>query len=127
MSKKLKKRLSLNDLLLSYSDDMFPEHLGKAPVTMDSVSIHGDTPLHIAVEKGNRFGVSLLVEEGADINRKGARGETPLHKAVGEFDQAMVSLLLKLGADGSVKSRDGETAEQFAKRYHSPVNFISER
>ncbi len=117
MAKRPKKRMNLDELLSSLSEALFPEGDGSLPVSMTSVSKHGDGPLHIAVELSNQFGVRLLVDAGANINAIGSRGESPLHKAVGEFDGEMIKLLLSLGADQSLQSDTGETAEQFSARY----------
>ena len=78
----------------------------------------GRTPLHGAVETGNRAAVGLLVARGAGIGaaaRGGSEegegvgdesGWTPLHVAAAKGSERMVRCLLGLGADVGVDARD---------------------
>jgi ankyrin repeat protein len=50
--------------------------------------------------------VRLLLNRGADPNRRNGRGESPLHCAAMSGDNEVVELLLDHGAD--IKARDGE-------------------
>ena len=47
MSKKTKARKSLQEILQSVSDELFPAELGRKIVTLDSRDVMGDTALHI--------------------------------------------------------------------------------
>lgn len=44
----------------------------------------GLSPLHMAVLEGNLNAVKLLVEHGADVNRRDTDTWTPLHAACAE-------------------------------------------
>ena len=86
-----KQRSSLEEILASTSDTLFPAELGEAPVAIDSADCDGDTPLHVMVWRKDRYAVDLLIEAGANVNAVGDMSETPLHVAVGQ----RVCLLLK--------------------------------
>jgi len=64
------------------------------------------TPFMIAVEKGNREIVILLLENGV----------TALIAAVRSKDPFSVKLLLSRGADANAKTKSGETALKIAMR-----------
>jgi len=59
----------------------------------------GDTPLIISCKKGNLNIVKLLVDNGADINKKNKYGDTPLTISCekGNFD--IIKYLVEKGAD----------------------------
>lgn len=66
------------------------------PNAVDGPSVSGTakggmTPLHFAARDGHSQAVTLLLDAGADINRKSADGNTPLLIALinGQFDIAM--------------------------------------
>jgi ankyrin repeat protein len=70
---------------------------------------NGQTPLCLASWKGHESIVSLLLEEGADVNAKSSYGWTPLLVACQNGHDSIVSLLLEKGADVNVKDEDGWT------------------
>lgn len=79
---------SITKLLLSNGAD---------PHAMDH---HGRGPLHYAVDWQNVEIVKLLLEVGADVNKRCKCDMTVLHIAVGQLrDAEMVKLLLEAGAD----------------------------
>ena len=75
-------------------------------------SIRKDTnaALLSALECGNLDIVSLLLENGADIEAKDKTGKTPLLIATGHGDEAIVALLLNKKADIEAKDHDRKTA-----------------
>ena len=75
-----------------------------------------ETPISRAVREGLEDNVMLLIESGADLNRKGNGGYTPLHNAAisNRFDMALI--LIKNGADWRIKSHSGSDFIDFAKR-----------
>jgi ankyrin repeat protein len=75
-----------------------------------------NAPLHIAVQKAFRTGVSLLLDAGALVDIQNLSGATPLHAAVERGDRQTVDLLLKRGADASIKLQDGTTILDLAVR-----------
>ncbi len=110
-----KKRESLEEILASVSENLFPDKMGAAKVAIDSVDCDGDTPLHILVGRPNRYAVRLLLENGADPNALGDMGETPLHKAVSMEEPDIVRMLLDGGADPDIDCEFGDTPRQRAK------------
>ncbi|MCF3593153.1 ankyrin repeat domain-containing protein [Rhodobacteraceae bacterium LMO-12] len=114
MSKKPKTRETLEQILASCSDSLFPAEMGEAVVTIDSRDVDGDTPLHVMLWRDNTYGALLLIEAGADINAIGDMSETPLHVAVGKGNLAVVEALIKAGARTTDKSEFGKTPREKA-------------
>ncbi|WP_080457655.1 ankyrin repeat domain-containing protein [Roseovarius sp. A-2] len=114
MSKKFKSRETLDQLLSSCSDTMFPAEMGEAPVSIDSRDSVGDTPLHVMLWRKNTYGALLLIEAGADLNAVGDMSETPLHVAVSQGNIKVVEALLKSGANPAAKSEFGKSPKEIA-------------
>ncbi len=114
MSKKPKTRETLEQILASCSDSLFPAEMGEAVVTIDSRDVDGDTPLHVMLWRDNTYGALLLIEAGADINAIGDMSETPLHVAVGKGNLSVVEALIKAGARTTDKSEFGKTPREKA-------------
>ena len=116
MSLKPKKRQSLEEILQSVSDNLFPEKLGKKKVKINSADCMGDTPLHVMTWRNDVYAVKLLIESGAKLNAIGDMSETPLHVAVGQENINTIEILLKAGAKSNLKSEFGETALERAEK-----------
>ena len=86
---------------------------GADPNTKDPES--GSTLLVVAASMGHTEVVALLLEHGADINRKGRNGGTALHAAAFLGRAETVKLLLDKGADTTLRSNLGGTAIDGAK------------
>ncbi|KAK4122032.1 hypothetical protein N657DRAFT_682498 [Parathielavia appendiculata] len=67
------------------------------------------TPLHLAARRGNKEVVSLLLDEGAEIEAKDGVEKTPLHWAAEGGKKEVVSLLLHRRADIEAKAGNGNT------------------
>ncbi len=67
------------------------------------------TPLHDAVSRGDINTVNKLLNEGVDVNIKGAGGYTPLHWAAEEGRIDMVKLLIEKGADTNANIKVANT------------------
>ena len=107
-----KKRRSLEEILASVSDALFPAQMGEAEVFVDSTDCDGDTPLHVMTRRGDRHAVGLLLEHGADPNAVGDMGETPLHVAVSAGDRTIIEKLIDGGAKSTIVSEFGDTPAQ---------------
>ena len=114
MAKRPKTRQSLEEILASCSDTLFPEEMGKAVVTPNSRCVDGDTPLHVLLWRGNNYAIELLLEAGADVNAIGDMSETPLHIALQKNNLDAVRMLLKAGADKTLRSEFGQTPADIA-------------
>jgi uncharacterized protein len=90
----MKKDLSLDEMLQSTSDVLFPEEMGKRVVTLVSKDADGDTPLHVMTWRGDRVAVRAFIDAGANIDAVGDMGQTPLHVAVMREDEFLTELLL---------------------------------
>lgn len=58
----------------------------------------------------------LLIEKGADVNRRSTEGITALMVAAAQNNAAVIGVLASAGADASLVAKDGTTALQIAER-----------
>lgn len=105
---------TLEDILASCSDSLFPAQIGRAPVHLQSVDCDGDTPLHVLLRRNDTEAVLMLIAAGAKINAVGDMSETPLHIAVRQRNVDAIEALLKAGADPEAISEFGETPRSLA-------------
>ena len=89
----------------AFSDlDWLTQLLAKG-VQTEARDEEGRTPLHLAVQAGDRAAVCALLEAGSDCNARDAEGCSPLHHAARNRDLSMAYLLVIHGAD--VNAQDG--------------------
>jgi len=112
---KTKKRKTLEEILQSVSDVMFPAELGEKQVLIDSRDVEGDTPLHVMAWREDLYGAKILIDAGADVNAVGDMGETPLHVALTNKNEELTELLLNSGANPDIRSEFEETAREKAE------------
>lgn len=74
----------------------------------------GETPLMLAVFKGEEDMMNTLIKRGADVN--GARNWTALHYAATEGRESMLKTLIQKGADVNAQTNAGVTALHMAAR-----------
>lgn len=113
---------SLEEVLQSTSDTLFPADLGKRKVSIDSAGCDGDTPLHVLIWRGDSAGALLLISNGANVNAVGDMGETPLHIAVRKNDRTVIAALLRAGARTDVVSEFGISAMDEAQERGITLN-----
>lgn len=77
----------------------------------------GETPLHIAATFDFKDIVTLLLENGANINIQDNDGETVLMTACMLNNNSLVSLLLTHGANPDIKNEEGKTAFKIALEF----------
>jgi ankyrin repeat protein len=82
-----------------------------------SVGDYGDTVVHRAIQVVAFDSLRLLVESGADVNRRGTAGITPVLKAVIAARYEMVLYLVRNGADPRVASDQGLTPAGVYREY----------
>ena len=116
MGHKPKHRATLEEILASTSDVLFPAEIGKKVVSISSTDCDGDTPLHVMVWRNDAYAVKVLLEAGANPNAIGDMGETPLHVAVSKENCTIAENLLQAGAKVNIRSEFNETAQERAIR-----------
>ncbi|WP_208349491.1 ankyrin repeat domain-containing protein [Pseudaestuariivita rosea] len=114
MPKRLKERCSLEDILASCSDTLFPAEMGNAKVSINSRDCDGDTPLHVMLWRNDTYAALELIRSGADIDAVGDMSETPLHVALRKQNVAVIQALLDAGADVSLVSEFGQSPASLA-------------
>lgn len=100
-------------LLAEYST--LPEFSGLECADVNSPSLFGDRPIHIAATRGDINEIQLILSQGADINCKGEHGYTALHDAVEQGNRDAVDYLLKNGANSQDQNDDGISPAELAK------------
>jgi ankyrin repeat protein len=123
----MKQRRSLDEILQSTSDVIFPAELGKRAVAIDSRDACGDTPLHVMVGRSDRHAVKVLVESGADIDAIGDMNETPLHIAIRKGDTEIAEALMSAGAKTNIRSEFNKTALEAAQEIGGEMQKLVER
>lgn len=74
---------------------------------------NGSTPLHIASYHGMSTIISLLVDNGADINAKSLNGSTPLHSAAVCLAKGSIGLLFDLRSNYLTADKKGMSALRY--------------
>lgn len=98
---------TLDEILQSTSDVLFPQDMGRRRVSIDSRDCDGNTPLHVLIGRGDRSGALALIEAGAAVNARGDMSLTPLHIAVSVGMADLIEALIVAGADPDLKSEFG--------------------
>ena len=97
----------------------------------------GETALHKAAVQNRAGAARLLIEHGADVNRRTKDGgktempafqvmreETPLHIAAVRSDEELIRILLEAGADKEAKTSEGKTAYDYAVEHDRPRGVV---
>ena len=113
---------TLEEILASCSDTLFPAKFGRASVKLNSVASDGDTPLHVMLWRDDTEAVLLLLKAGAKVNVLGDMSETPLHIAVKRQNRIAAEALLKAGAKPDAMSEFGETPRTIAAKRAPKLN-----
>lgn len=111
-----KRRATLEEILASTSDVLFPAEMGERVVSIAGTDCDGDTPLHVMVWRDDAYAVKVLLAAGANPNAIGDMGETPLHVAVTKENFIIAEALLQAGAKADIRSEFNETAQEKAIR-----------
>jgi ankyrin repeat protein len=89
--------------------------IARDPRQVNQPDSFGATPLDIAVGKGNRQMVELLLSKGANVNHRGVMRGTPLMTAVQARQLEIAKILIEHGADPSLAGPDGRSSIQIAR------------
>ena len=81
-----------------------------------NLGTYKNSPLMLAVYKGNIRVVKILLDSGANVNASNGWGITPLMKAAAnpKCSVQLTKLLIKEGADATITNRLGQSALHFA-------------
>lgn len=96
-------------------------------ITYNDIMLEDITSLETYAEQERLAMITLLSQEGIDINQGDFMGRTPLHYAVGENNPTIASLLLRLGANPRQQDVYEKSPLQYAteKRYKELVTILS--
>ena len=96
------------------------------PTQLNRKDGYGYTPLHLAVDRGHKSIVELLIKHGADINRSNNKWNKPLHTAVWFGHEEIIKLLINYGADINAKNDRNETPLDLARQreHHKIIQFL---
>ena len=112
MRRKTRDSRTLDEILQSTSDVLFPAELGERQVSIDSKDVNGDTPLHVMLWRNDSYAALILIESGADVNAVGDMGETPLHIAIRKENAKVARALRDAEAKTDIRSEFDETAAE---------------
>ena len=104
-----KNSRTVDDVLQSTSEVLFPAEIGEHIVAIDSRGSDGDTPLHTCTWRNDVEGVRLLVEAGANVNAVGDMGQTALHVALTQGHADIAAILIAADADVDIRSEFGKS------------------
>jgi len=76
----------------------------------------GNTPLHLAVDRGSQDIAELLIANGARVNVRNENGQTPLYRAIAIGHNEIAALLINNGTD--VNNIDGSGTTPLHKAAH---------
>jgi ankyrin repeat protein len=78
-------------------------------ISINETDSNGNSPLHIAILKGEKDYARSLIHQGADLNLKNNLELSPLHLAAFLNDDELVRRLLQKGAEIDIKGNSGYT------------------
>lgn len=87
-----------------YNHEEFPSFMGVNIDNVNQSGLFGETLLSIAISRGAKEEVLVLLDAGADVNGVSENGNTPLHEAIGQKNLEIVNILLDRGALPSLKN-----------------------
>ncbi|KAF4628545.1 hypothetical protein G7Y89_g9606 [Cudoniella acicularis] len=88
--------------------------LRRKPDAIYEMNSAGETPLHVAVRKGDIKATEYLIRKGANKNADDSYDQTPLHLAVKGNHVDLIRLLLSKGADPQLQDEAGNTPVDIA-------------
>jgi ankyrin repeat protein len=89
---------------------------------------NGNTPLHIACERGFLDVVEVFTKNNAQLNAIEGQKQTPLHRAAENGHADVVELLLKIGAPVKAMDMFRQTPEMLARsaKHYKVLEVIAE-
>ncbi len=83
---------------------------------INAIDESGNTPLHLAVDRGSQDIAELLIANGASVNARNEKGQTPLYRAIAIGHNEIAALLINNGTD--VNNIDGSGTTPLHKAAH---------
>ncbi|KAJ8688144.1 hypothetical protein QAD02_023939 [Eretmocerus hayati] len=105
-------------------DPVLVHHMLQLGALLEERDRHKRTPLLLAVEKGGKEVVQMLVEAGADVTACDMNGNSILHHATAnnKLDLGVIRLLMTKGAKPHVPNNDSQTPLRLAV-FHRGAGF----
>lgn len=83
--------------------------------------VHGNTPLHLAVNYGHLPVARFLVRNNGNVGAMNLQGNTPLHVAAEKDHAPLAQLLLEYGAEVRARNQQSDTPLLVAARHDSEL------
>jgi len=109
-----KSVICLSLAVLAFSTSSFAANVKEESTSIEIAMYAKNTPLCIAIQKGEIDLVKKLIEYGADVNEK-SFGMTPLMVAARYNKVEIIKILLEKGAKQNEKDEKGFTALKYAQ------------
>ncbi|MEM7754764.1 MAG: ankyrin repeat domain-containing protein [Planctomycetota bacterium] len=103
--------ISLEAAITQGDDHAVHAHI-VAGTAVNTKSMMGDTPLHIAAAMGRPYAAEVLVGAGAELEAKNSSSVTPLFNAAFFCHGDVLKTLIDAGADTSTTDQNGTTIQQ---------------
>ena len=84
------------------------EVLKNDPKEIASLDSNGNTPLHLACEKGNKELIDVLLSTGAAVNAINSKKATALHKLISSPDDDPTAIGILLSKDAAIEAKDSD-------------------
>jgi hypothetical protein len=89
--------------------EMFVVDVIRMGGAVDAKDDDGNTPLHLASERGDINMVETLLKCEADPNSRNSKGDTPMHSATYWGHAPVIRALVRWGANGLLENDEGKT------------------
>ena len=89
----------------------------KEGVPVDCIDMLDRTALFYAVLCNKTDVIRLLLQNGADVNKRYRSGHTPVHEAAMGNNTEVIAMLIKYGASINITNDKGEKPIDLARRY----------
>ena len=107
------------------NDAEFLEYLLTLGASLQTISDHGETLLHLAASSGCLTGLRFALSHGVDVDQADTRGYTPTMSAVAKAPLPCLTIILKLlkerGADVEKATPTGDTILHLSARMLKPT------
>lgn len=117
--------ISLDAAIVQGSDHAVHAHI-VAGTPVNSKSMTGDTPLHIAAALGRAYAAEILIQAGAELETPNGFGGTPLFNAAFFCHADVLQLLINAGANTAVTDQTGTPIRQIMEMPWEQIHPIYE-